>query len=118
VNKGFFCFKREEHLKGRKEIREVFGKGKHFSCRGAKLFVLENNLPQNRICFTFQRGFGNAVAKNRAKRLSREAFRLMKNRIYGGYDLILLIFPETETTLSDRVKQLDSLFYKAGLLVS
>jgi hypothetical protein len=42
----------------------------------------------------------------------------MKNRIYSGYDLILLIFPETEAALSDRVKQLDSLFYKAGLLVS
>jgi ribonuclease P protein component len=75
-------------------------------------------LRHNRICFTFQRGFGNAVAKNRAKRLSREAFKKMKNRIYSGYDLILLIFPETEATLSERMKQLDSLYSKAGLLVS
>jgi ribonuclease P protein component len=77
---------------------------------------LENGLPRNRICFTFSRGFGSAVARNRAKRLGREAFRLMKPRLLVGYDLILLVYPETEMKLSDRAGQLDSLFSKAGLL--
>jgi ribonuclease P protein component len=78
--------------------------------------LLKNDLPHNRICFTLSRGFGNAVERNRAKRLGREAFRLMKNRLDCGYDLILLVYTETEMALCGRIKQLESLFSKAGLL--
>jgi len=111
-------FRREEHLKRRKEIREVFGKGKQYSCLGAKLFILKNDLPNNRICFTFSKGkgFKSAVSRNRARRLGREAFRLIKHRLESGYDFILLVYPESEAALSDRARQLDSLFSKAGLL--
>ncbi|WP_461253904.1 ribonuclease P protein component [Treponema sp. R8-4-B8] len=112
--KALFRFKREEHLKGRKEIREVFGKGKRYGCRGAKLFVLKNDLPYNRICFSLFKGFGNAVSRNRAKRLSREAYRLMKNRLLGGYDLILLVYPEAQKVTV--TETLEFLFKKAGLL--
>jgi ribonuclease P protein component len=79
-------------------------------------------MPYNRICFSLFKGYGNAVSRNRAKRLGREAYRLMKNRLIGGYDLILLVFPETEKdqqkepVLSDRTLQLEFLFKKAGLL--
>jgi len=41
----------------------------------------------------------------------------MKNRLESGFDLILLVYPEADTTtLSDREGQLASLFKKAGLL--
>jgi ribonuclease P protein component len=75
-------------------------------------------LPHNRICFTFQRGksFGKAVARNRARRLGREAFRLLNGRLCGGNDFILLVYPETDMNLSGRLGQLESLFNKAGLL--
>jgi len=67
------------------------------------------------------KGYGNAVSRNRAKRLGREAYRLMKNRLSGGYDLILLVSSETEqnrseSALSYRTWQLETLFLKAGLL--
>lgn len=110
---------REERLKGRREIKEVFNKGKRFVCQGAKLFLLKNALPQTRICFTFSKGFGNAVVRNRARRLGREAFRLMRSRLSGGYDLILIVYPKPEgskaETLSGRTLQLETLFSKAGL---
>jgi len=78
-------------------------------------------LPYNRICFSLFKGYGNAVSRNRAKRLGREAYRLMKNRLLGGYDLILLVSAETEqnysgSALSYRNSQLETLFMKAGLL--
>jgi hypothetical protein len=40
----------------------------------------------------------------------------MKNRLDRGYDLILLVYTETEMALSGRMEQLESLFSKAGLL--
>ncbi|MCL2761976.1 MAG: ribonuclease P protein component [Treponema sp.] len=101
-------------------MREVFGKGRRVGCRGAKLFVLENNLPYNRICFTFSRNFGAAVQRNRAKRLGREAYRSLKPRLRCGYDLILLAYPEeapgVQPTLAGRAGQLQHLFSRAGLL--
>ncbi|MDR0585510.1 MAG: ribonuclease P protein component [Treponema sp.] len=120
-----FRFKREERLKGRNEIREVFSRGKRFGCRGAKLFVLKNSLSRNRICFTFSRGFGNAVERNRTRRLGREAYRYLRPRLAGGCDLILLVYPETapvpaaaakKNGLAVRTGQLSFLLTKAGLL--
>jgi ribonuclease P protein component len=121
VNDAFRCeqkfgFQRNERLKGRNHIQAVFKQGKKFGCQGAKLFVLKNNLTTNRICFTFPRGFGNAVKRNRARRLGREAYRLLRPRLRIGYDLILLIFPETRASLATRTRQLEFLFSKAGLL--
>jgi ribonuclease P protein component len=102
-----FRFRREEHLKGRKEIREVFKNGMQFSYyktsgSGVKLFVLKNELSLNRICFTFSKGFKGAVSRNRAKRLGREAYRLIKHRLENGYDFILLFYPEQKKTLSKK----------------
>jgi len=79
--------------------------------------VLKNNLPRNRICFTFSRGFGTAVKRNRARRLGREAYRNLKSRLSCGYDLILLLYPEDASqTLAGRREQMEYLFTRAGLL--
>jgi len=104
-------------LKRRNEIREVFDKGRRTGCRGAKLFALKNNLPRNRICFTFSRGFGTAVKRNRARRLGREAYRNLKSRLHCGYDLILLLYTDEDSqTFAGRREQLEYLFTRAGLL--
>lgn len=130
VSRENFRFPRNEKLKGRDEIREVFNRRRNFSCSGAKLFVLDNGLPYNRIAFTFSRKFGNAVERNRSRRLSREVYRQIRNRLKKGYDLVLLIYPErnldsAETrrglsgrnTFSVRMDQLRTLFSRAGLWI-
>lgn len=113
--KGIFRFRRAERLKGREEIRKAFNQGRRVSCSGAKLFFLENHLSHNRIAFTFKRKYGNAVERNRARRLSREAYRLISHRVTGGRDMILLIYPGKDTLL-ERMEQLSVLFSRAGLL--
>ena len=79
---------------------------------------MENKLPRNRICFTFSRGFGNAVERNRARRLGREAYRNLKPRLRCGYDLILLVYPEGSAPIfTKRMKDLEYLLARAGLLL-
>ena len=116
--KGSLRFPRDEHLKKGSDIKEVFGKGRRIGCRGTKLFVLENGLDRNRICFTFARGFSGAVRRNRARRLGREAYRALKGRLHCGHDMVFLVYPEDSVAgLEQRSGQLRHLFVKAGLLL-
>jgi ribonuclease P protein component len=110
-----FRFKRDERLKRREEIRAVFNRREAVSCPGARLFRLENGLSRNRIAFAFARKFGNAVQRNRARRVGREAYRFLKNRLKSGYDLVLLAYPGRDS-LANRMDQLKTLFSRAGLL--
>ena len=79
--------------------------------------MLGTELPYNRIAFAFARKFGNAVERNRSRRLSREAYRLIRNELRNGYDLVLLVYPGRDD-FSARLNQLRELFIRAGLLDS
>jgi ribonuclease P protein component len=106
-------FTRNDRLKGRAEIGVVFARGRKVSCPGAKLFYIDNGLEVTRIAFTFARNYGNAVERNHSRRLSREAYRLMKMRPRKGLDLVLLVYPDGDS-YAFRVHQLEVLFSKAG----
>ncbi|GHT97115.1 hypothetical protein FACS1894142_0870 [Spirochaetia bacterium] len=73
-------------------------------------------MPHNRIAFTFGRKFGNAVERNRARRVGREAYRYIRHKIKAGFDLVLLVYPGRDA-LADRMEQLRVLFSKAGFLL-
>lgn len=111
------CFTLDEHIKKAAEIKNLFKNGKKVSILGAKLFYLPNNLEMNRIAFPLSRGFGNAVQRNRAKRFSRETYRLNKAHLNTGYDMLLLIYPSAEKdSFSTRCVQFQTLIQKAGLI--
>jgi ribonuclease P protein component len=128
-----YTFRRHERLKKRDEIGSVFKKGRCVTCAGAKLFYRSNGLPHNRIVVTFSRKFGNAVERNRSRRLSKEAYRLLRGGIKTGYDLALLLYPgehpgnvsgkkrgckaprAERPDLLRRMKQMETLFSRAGL---
>lgn len=92
----------------------MFARGRKVSCSGAKLFFIANNRPENRVAFTFARKYGNAVHRNRSRRLSREAYRLMRPSLRPGYDLVVLVYPGSDE-LAIRKRQFDELFRKAGM---
>ncbi|MDR1389340.1 MAG: ribonuclease P protein component [Treponema sp.] len=102
-------------MKKRDEIARVFKKGRRLGCPGLVLFFLDNGLPHNRIVVTFSKKFGNAVVRNRERRVSREAYRLMRPSLKTGYDLIFLVMSE-KSTLESRTNQFKILFARAGLL--
>jgi ribonuclease P protein component len=89
---------------------------------------MKSGLPYNRIGFTLARKFGNAPARNRAKRLGREAYRLLRPRLAAGFDLVLLVYPPPESPakaqnpgsggLKSRMDQLSVLCGRAGLFTN
>ena len=65
------------YLCGSNEFQKVYRQGKRYEGALMTAFVLPNNLSHNRFGITASRkALGNAVHRNRAKRLLKETFRL------------------------------------------
>ncbi|UTC63202.1 ribonuclease P protein component [Treponema sp. OMZ 788] len=109
-----FTFSGEERLRDRSCIKAVFKKGLKLSLKGVSLFILPNGLQYNRFLCTFRRGFGSAVMRNRSRRISKEAYRHIKNRLKPGNDFILLVFSDKDS-YSLRLEQLTALFSEAKM---
>ncbi|WP_130805446.1 ribonuclease P protein component [Senegalia massiliensis] len=79
-----------ESLKNNREFRRVYDKGKSLSNKYLVIFFIKNGLEYNRVGFSVTKKIGNAVIRNRVKRLIKEAFRLNSEGINQGYDIIFL----------------------------
>ena len=104
-----------ERLIERSSIRRVFTEAAKSNDRGIRVYYIENNLEWNRIAVSPVRGFKNAVARNREKRICREAYRQLKHKLKSGYDLAIVLYPG-RYSLSDRIRQLEALFERIGLM--
>ena len=70
------------YLRGSQDFQKVYRKGKRYEGVLMTAFVLPNNLSHNRFGITASRkAIGNAVQRNRARRLLRETFRLKKSSL-------------------------------------
>ena len=79
-------FTRLERVKRSSDIKKLFKNGNKVSTKGAKFFYLPNQLGINRIAFAIPRGYGNAVQRNKSKRISREIYRHFKMSMKLGYE--------------------------------
>ena len=71
-----------------------------------------NNLPHARLAVQTSRRVGNAVRRNRIRRLIREAFRLMQHDLPRGYDLVIVVRPHEPLILADYQRLLSGLVVK------
>jgi ribonuclease P protein component len=73
------------------EIRRVFKEGKSYGGVLVVLFLLSSSELDRKVGFVAGRRVGNAVRRNRAKRLLREAFRISKAQVpEHGFHLVLV----------------------------
>lgn len=81
-----------ERIKRRVQFQAVYEHGQRMHARFMTLFVLANNLPHMRLGVAASRKLGDAVRRNRAKRLVREVFR--RNKTMPGFDVVVVPRPE------------------------
>jgi ribonuclease P protein component len=77
-----------ERIRRRPEFQRVYDSGTRVPGRFMTVFVLANGLPGPRLGVAATRKLGNAVERNRAKRLAREIFRRHKST--AGYDIVIV----------------------------
>ncbi len=93
-----FKFPKEQRLKSKKIIEQLFKKGQSTSDFPLKLLYLKTALPENvpiQVAVVApKKHFKSAVKRNRIKRLIREAYRLNKAPIFNNmeaqYALVIL----------------------------
>jgi ribonuclease P protein component len=81
------------YLRGSNDFQKVYRQGNRYEGVLMTVFVLPNHLSQNRLGVTASRkAVGNAVQRNRAKRLLKETFRLKRsslNSLLQRYDWVV-----------------------------
>jgi len=80
--------KSEEKLRRRSQFKQVYEQGTRLRGRFMTWFVLPNGLRSPRLGIAASQKIGNAVTRNRAKRVVRELFRSCKPLI--GIDIVVI----------------------------
>lgn len=83
------------------EFRAVYGRKARASDQRLTVCVCENDFGHPRIGLSVSRKVGNAVLRNRWKRMLREAFRLNFARLPQGVDLVVIPRPGPAPPLQD-----------------
>jgi ribonuclease P protein component len=111
VNKNY-------RLRKSSDFEHVLKNGRSWVNRVLVLYAQPNQLGHNRYGFAASKRVGNAVARNRAKRLMREAVRLRAPQIRRGWDFVLIARHRTTTAHYDEVAAaLARLLAQADLLM-
>lgn len=81
---------RRTRLRRASDVRQVYDEGQSWAHPLLVLVARPNDLDFSRVGFTASRKLGGAVARNRAKRLLREAARHLYTRFGAGWDVMLI----------------------------
>ncbi|MCQ2561206.1 MAG: ribonuclease P protein component [Clostridia bacterium] len=108
-----------EVLRKQEDFNILYKRGKSSGSRHVVLLYRKNGLSFNRRAFLASKKVGNSVCRNRARRLMREAFRKVEDRLPQGYDLLLIArhtITETDAKCVNVERSLNNALERAGLL--
>ena len=102
------------------EYKRVYARGKSAVRPALVLYCLRNKkVKQARVGITASKKIGNAVKRNRARRLLRESIRVLYPQLKPGYDLVLVSRGRTPFANYQIVSsQLKSALEELGVLVA
>ncbi len=86
---GLFDFPKNKRILRRTDFVNLNRSGHRLHTRHFVLVCRRNGLGITRLGVTVSRRIGNAVHRNRLKRLLREYFRLNQSRFPQGYDIVI-----------------------------
>jgi ribonuclease P protein component len=101
-----FRFRPHEHLRRPADFQRVYDRRRSASDSWVIVYVCENDLPHLRLGLSVSRKYGDAVRRNRLRRLYREAFRLTRHEMPTGLDVVVIPRKPEAPTLEDLKRSL------------
>ncbi len=110
--------RRVQSLKENHLFSRAYRKGRCFSGRYIALYILKNQIKtENKLGITVSKNRGNAVKRNRIKRVIREAYRVFHPFIKEGNIIVIVARqPCVDAHVSVVTSELECLLEKAALL--
>ena len=86
-------FPKKKRLVSNTQFKAVLANGRRRSNGVLTLYMAQNDCEYSRLGVSVGKSRGNAIVRNRLKRLMREAFRQNQEQIPAGFDYLLMISP-------------------------
>ncbi|MDD6308166.1 MAG: ribonuclease P protein component [Clostridia bacterium] len=100
------------------EFRSLYYKGGSKASGLLVVYFRKNRYGQNRLGITVSKKVGNAVVRNRVRRLIKENYRLLEMQIADGYDIVIVArLRMVEADFHAIGASLSGLLQKCGLLL-
>lgn len=108
---------KKEVLRRKDDFTAIYRKGRSIGERYIVFFYRKNDLSYNRTAFLASKKVGNSVVRNRARRLMKESYRQIFERLAVGYDIIF-IARKTIVNLkcADVKKSIEAATRRSGIL--
>ena len=101
-------------LKTYRDFGKVYNHRESYANRLLVMYVLPNQMSYSRIGISVSKKVGNSVVRHRMTRLIRESYRLNKEKIKTGYDIVIVARApkKQEKSLQDPQQDVRTLKYK------
>ena len=90
-------------LNKNKNFKYIYNRGKNVVSPILVTYIVKNKLGINRIGITTSKKIGNAVERNRARRIIKVAYRNWCTQIKTGYDLVFVARNKTVKSNSNQI---------------
>ena len=105
----YLTLPKKKRLTSNRQFKAVLDRGRRAGDRRLTLYMAPNDCEYARLGVSVGRSSGNAVVRNRLKRLLRETFRCNQDRIPAGFDYLLMIAPAVSRRLKRPDKRANAL---------
>lgn len=92
-------------LTNNKDFLKLYKKGKYINSKECVVYYLPNKLPFNRLGITTSKKVGNAVSRNRARRVIRAAYQQTELAFPIGFDIVIVAREGASVVKSDVIRE-------------
>ena len=106
-------------LKKNYEFKIVLTKGRFYIGKQLKIVILKNGKNFKTLGIAVSTKNGNAFQRNKAKRLIREAYKNLEEKIINGYSIVVLLKKDIDINdmkYIDIINEMENTFKKANII--
>ena len=108
---------KSQTLKENKDFRRLYHRGKSAAGDCLVTYAMKNRENGCRVGITTSKKIGNAVTRNRARRVIRAAYAELVPRIQGSYDFVFVARTKTGSVKMQAVqRQMEKQLKKLGVI--